>query len=184
MIKSAVLLLMVLLSCKNLDNKQMKEFFNKEEAVNFAVSDLRKMDVSDVYNLYYVIETKDSLLYVINTNKDNRLAFMYFYDTIDCESVEENEYVIYLNRSSVNPQKDNCVGKDFNVILKITEGEALSELKGVVFKLSKENKYSILKKGNILSEVSKDSYLMIEEIIEDVPMDSDKYNLIKEEPEL
>lgn len=178
MIKGILLLLMVLLFCDNIDNKQGKEFSEKSEAVNFAMSSLKKLDTSGIYDLYYVIETEDNSLYVINTRKDDRLLFMYFYDTIDCEAIEGNEYVIYLNRSSSNPQKDNCVEKNFNVIFSSGEGEALTELNGMIFKKTmKKNilNYSLIKEGNILSEVSKDPYLIIEEIIEDVPIDSDKY---------
>ena len=67
MIKGVLLLLIVLLSCNNIDNRQGKEFSDKDKAVNFAISNLKKLDRSGIYDLYYVIETEDIFLYVINT---------------------------------------------------------------------------------------------------------------------
>lgn len=170
MIKGFLLFLILLLSCNNIDNRQGKEFSDKDKAVNFAISNLKKLDRSGIYDLYYVIETEDNFLYVINTNKDNRLTFMYFFDTIDCKPIKENEYIIYLNRSSDNPQKDNCVGENFNVILNLTEGEALSKLQGIIFKKSTKNKlkkYILIKKGNILEEVLSNPELIIQEVPEE-----------------
>lgn len=167
MIKGVLLLLIVLLSCNNIDNRQGKEFSDKDKAVNFAISNLKKLDRSGIYDLYYVIETEDNFLYVINTNKNNRLTFMYFFDTIDCKPIKENEYIIYLNRSSDNPQKDNCVGKSFNVILNLTEGEVLLKLQGIIFKKSTINnidKYTLIKEGDILKDVENDPELIIKEV--------------------
>lgn len=171
MMKGILLLLIVLLSCNNIENRQRKEFSDKDEAVDFAISSLRKQDTKNIYNLYYVIETQDSLLYVINTYENNRLPFMYFFDTLDCKSIEDVEYVIYLNRSSFNPQKDNCVGEDFNVMLTINEELNLPELKGMIFKFSIENnmaKYVLIKEGDILKKVESDPNLIIEVIEEEI----------------
>lgn len=171
MIKGVLLLFIVLLSCNNIENRQGKMFSNKEKAVNFAISSLKKLDTSGIYDLYYVIETEDNFLYVINTRKDDRLLFMYFFDTLDCKSIEDVEYVIYLNRSSFNPQKDNCVGEDFNVMLTINEELNLPELKGMIFKFSIENnmaKYVLIKEGDILKKVESDPNLIIEEIEEEI----------------
>lgn len=162
MIKNIVISLVLLLSCDN--NKSNKDI------VGSSISFLREIDVSNSYNLYYVIETNDSLLYIVNTNKENRLSFMYFFDTTDCKAIDGNEYIIYLRRSFLNPQRDNCVGKNFNLPHSF-DGTPITEINGMIYKIFKENgkaKYILLKKGNILEEINKDSQLVIEEVIEDV----------------
>ena len=170
MIKGFLLFLILLLSCNNIDNRQRKEFSEKDKAVNFAISNLKKLDTSSIYNLYYVIETEDNFLYVINTNKDNRLTFMYFFDTIGCKPIDNNEYIIYMSISSEISKPDNCVEENFNVIFSTGKGEPIKALNGMIFqKIIKKGKpeYSLVKKGNILEEVLSNPELIIQEVPEE-----------------
>jgi len=82
-------MLLLLISCNNSGNEHNKEFSSQEDAVNFAVSSLRKMDVENQFPLYHVVEDKQGILFIINTNKDNRLTFMCFFDTIDCKPIKK-----------------------------------------------------------------------------------------------
>ena len=168
-----VVLLITIFSCQKVNEIQENKFSDKESAIEFSLSILKEMDKEKKYDLYYVIDTKDSLLYVINTNKENRMPFMYFFDTIECKSIGENELMIYLIRSSGNPQND-CVGANYHF-----SGIPIEEINGAIFHLTQNNKkakYTLLKKGNILKEIREDSNLIIEVTIEDVPRNSDKFS--------
>lgn len=169
MFKITVLLLITFFSCQK-TNDGKEEIINKEKSIELAISQLRELDISKIYDLYYVIETRDSLLYVINVNKDNRVDFMYFFDQVGCKPIEDYEYIIYLNRSSNNPQKDNCVDVNFNVP-GFFGGYPIKELNGVIFSKVHKNKlieYVLVKKGNIFKEISEDPDLIIELEIEEV----------------
>lgn len=169
MIKTIVILLMAFFSCQKV-NEEKDNTFSKEKSIETAISLLRELDVSKVYNLYYVIETRDNLLYIINVNKDNRVDFMYFFDQSDCKPIEGNEYIIYLNRSSNRPQKDNCVDVNFNVP-EYFGGYSIKEVNGAIFRKVHENKlieYVLIKKGNIYKEISEDPDLILELEIEEV----------------
>ncbi len=164
MLKIITLSLVTLFSCHKINDSKGDESLDKEAAIEIAIVLLKELDESNSYNLYYVIETTDNLLYVVNTNKDNRVDFMYFFDTIACESIDENEFIIYLIRKSDNPQKDNCVETNFN-LPNYFGGKSLIELNGIILKKIQENKstnYIIIKEGNILKEIMSDPNLIIE----------------------
>src|SRR5690606_6378669 len=136
--KGVLLLLIVLLSCNNIDNKQRKEFSNKDEAVNFAISNLRKQDNANIYDLYYIIPTKE-LLYVINTNEKFNPGIIYFYKTTNTFN-DVGEYIINVDLSSIDIKIPNYL-----------DGTPITELKGMIFKKSTENnidKYTLIKEGD------------------------------------
>lgn len=163
MFKIIVLSLMTVLSCQKTSDKKENEPTEKERAIESAIFFLRKLDTSNTYNLYYAIETKDSLLYVVNTNKDSRPTFTYFYGKVKYNNLDDHEYLTYLDIDSIDLEMPT------NLISETT----LPELNGVIFKISQEKdkpqKYIKIREGDILEEVSNDPDLIIEEIIREEP---------------
>lgn len=79
------------------NNSPHKEFYSDDKAITNAISLLKMEEGQSINNLYYIIKT-NKYLYVINTNKKNRLPFMYLYNIIDCKNDNEGKILIYLSK--------------------------------------------------------------------------------------
>lgn len=148
-------------------NNSYKEFPTDDKAITNAIYLLKESKNQNSNNLYYIIKT-NKYLYVINTNKENRLPFMYLYNIIDCKNDNEGKILIYLSKYEgsrlgyFNAIDKNCIDPKFNIIDYYSENKQIENMLGVIYKISKENKLILDRYGNIKKELINDKYLDIE----------------------